>query len=141
MDKKEKKPSICNCLNLRRASLAITKIYDEKLEPSGLSVSQYSIIKHLYHLGTVSVSDLSASIRLDRTTLVRSLKPLEEDGLITDISENGTRNRQLQLTEKGLSKYQEAAQLWGEAQQYIEQNLGEENVEKLTALLCLIENL
>lgn len=141
MDRKGKKPSICNCLNLRRASLAITKIYDEKLQPSGLSVSQYAIIKHLYHLGTVSVSDLSASIRLDRTTLVRSLKPLESNGLITDISENGTRNRQLQLTERGLSKYQEAAELWDEAQQYIEQNLGKENIEKLTALLCLIENL
>jgi Transcriptional regulators len=139
--KNEKNPSNCNCLNLRRASAAITKIYDEKLAPSGLTVSQYSILKHLKHFSPVSVSDLAIKIRLDRTTLVRSLKPLEAASLIIDVSQKGTRNRQLQLTEKGKQKYIEAEYLWNDAQNLIEQKLGKENIEKLTSLLSIIESM
>ncbi|MBN7773607.1 MarR family winged helix-turn-helix transcriptional regulator [Clostridium aminobutyricum] len=141
MKNHEKKPSVCNCLNLRRASLAITKIYDEMLAPSGLTVSQYSILKHLKHLGPVSVSELALHIRLDRTTLVRSLKPLEAESFIMDISQKGTRNRQLQLTDKGMVKYLEAEALWNQAQEYMEQKIGRENIEKLTSLLTMIESL
>lgn len=137
----EKKPSACNCLNLRRASAAITNIYDEKLSPSGLTVSQYSILKHLKLLGPVSVSDLAVKLRLDRTTLVRNLKPLETASLLVDVSKKGARNRQLQLTEKGIENYNEADYLWKGAQDFIEQALGSENLEKLTALLSMIESL
>ena len=139
--KNEKKPSVCNCLNLRRASAAITKLYDEKLEPSGLTISQFSILKHIKLLGPVSVSNLAITIRLDRTTLVRNLKPLEAASFIIDVSQKGTRDRQLQLTEKGIKKLVVAEYLWIEAQNYIEQRIGKENIEKLTSLLFEIEQL
>ncbi|WP_418219616.1 MarR family winged helix-turn-helix transcriptional regulator [Candidatus Formimonas warabiya] len=119
----------------------ITKIYDEKLAPSGLTVSQFSILKHLKLLGAASVSDLAVKIRLDRTTLVRNLKPLEAVSFIIDVSQKGTRNRELQLTEKGIEKCIEAECLWKDAQNFIEQKLGKENIEKLTSLLSMIESL
>ena len=137
----EKNPSNCNCLNLRRTSAAITKIYDEKLAPSGLTVSQYSILKHLKHFDLISVSDLAIKIRLDRTTLVRSLKPLEAALFVIDVSQKGTRNRQLQLSEKGIEKCLEAEYLWNDAQNFIEERLGKENIEKLTSLLSIIERM
>lgn len=143
MDRKiyKKKPSACNCLNLRRASQAITQIYDEYLEPSGLKISQYSLLKHLKYMGPVSVSDLALEIRLDRTTLVRNLKSMEERGFIIDISANGSRNRQLKLTDAGLETFEKAEQLWNEAQDYIEHYLGEDYMETLTVLLSKIEAL
>jgi DNA-binding MarR family transcriptional regulator len=141
MKNSEKQPSMCNCLNLRRASAAITRLYDEKLAPSGLSISQYSLLKHIQFLSPVSVSDLAVIIRLDRTTLVRNLKPLEAASYIADVSKKGARNRQLQLTEKGAEKCSEADRLWVDAQNLIERNMGKENVEKLTSLLLAIEKL
>jgi DNA-binding MarR family transcriptional regulator len=145
MDKKneitERKPSICTCQNLRRASLAITKIYDQELSQSGLTISQFSLLKYIKHLSPVSVSDLSVAIRLDRTTLVRNLKPLEKEGLIIDISPIGTRNRELQLTDEGIKRCDLAEQLWQKAQAYIEQKLGKDNLENLIALLSKIENI
>ena len=143
MDRKiyKKKPSACNCLNLRRASQAITQIYDEFLEPSGLKISQYSLLKHIKHMGPVSVSDLALEIRLDRTTLVRNLKSMEERGFIIDISANGARNRQLKLTDSGLETFEKAEQLWSEAQDYIEHYLGKDYMETLTVLLSKIEAL
>ena len=76
-------------------SLAITVIYDHYLVPCHLSVSQLSNLKHMHAMEPVSVSELAAEIRLDRTTLVSNLKPLEQMGLIHDIAQSGTRNRQL----------------------------------------------
>lgn len=137
----DKKPSPCNCLNMRRASQAITEIYDEFLEPSNLKLGQFSLLKHIDKLGPVSVSDLALSIRLDRTTLVRNLKPLEERGFVADISTEGTRNRQLKLTDKGTQAYKSAEQLWERAQSFIEEYLGKENMNTFTALLSKIEAL
>lgn len=135
-----KKPSPCTCINLRRASQAITKIYDEKLSPSGLTVTQFSLLKNIKKLSPISVSDLALAIRLDRTTLVRNLKPLEKKGLVIDNSPEGTRNRQLQLTEGGIKLCDSAEVLWQEAQDYIEQKLGKDNLKNLITLLYEIES-
>jgi DNA-binding MarR family transcriptional regulator len=131
----------CNCLNLRRAASAITKIYDEKLAPSGLTISQYSILKHIEALAPVSVSEPARHIKLDRTTLVRNLKPLEAEGLIEDISQGNSRNRGLRLTPAGTAKCGEAKSSWNDAQDFILRELGTENVKKLNSLLSTIEEL
>lgn len=134
-------PTNCHCLNLRRASLMITKIYDNWISPSGLTIGQFAILKHIMLLQPVSVSELSVEIRLDRTTLVRSIKPLEEEGYIIDDSIKGTRNRQLRLSEKGADKYRVAEGYWQKAQDFIEQKLGTEDLSTLMNLLQLVEKI
>jgi DNA-binding MarR family transcriptional regulator len=131
--------SPCTCINLRRAASVVTKYYDRKLAPSQLTVVQYSLLQHIRLFGPISVSDLALKVRLDRTTLVRNIKPLELDGLIVDNSKSGTRNRQLQLTVEGIIKVKSAELLWKEAQAFIEQHLGQENLQKLTTLLTEVE--
>jgi DNA-binding MarR family transcriptional regulator len=137
----DKQPDLCNCINLRRASLAITEVYDEFLSPSGLKISQLLLLGKVRSLEPISVSNLALEVRLDRTTIVRNLKPLEERELITDISPKGARNRQLKLTTKGLGVLEIAAPLWSEAQKFIEQYLGKEDLNNLTTLLSKIEAL
>ncbi|MBP8866237.1 MAG: winged helix-turn-helix transcriptional regulator [Acetobacterium sp.] len=138
-ENQNRKSSVCNCLNLRRASLAITEIYDHYLAPSQLSVSQLSILKHIFAMEPVNVSELAAEIRLDRTTLVRNLKPLEQQGLIHDIAQSGTRNRQLCLTAAGRERIEQANAYWELAQKRIEAQLGLEDTKTLQALLLKIE--
>jgi len=106
-----------------------------------LTIVQFSLLRHIKLLGPINVSDLASKIRLDRTTLVRNLKPLETDGLIMDISKSGTRNRQLLLTPEGIKRYTQAELLWKEAQSSVEHNLGPENLNKLTTLLYAVETL
>jgi DNA-binding MarR family transcriptional regulator len=137
----DKKPSPCNCLNIRRASQSITEVYDEFLAPSNLKISQFSLLKHINQLGPVSVSDLAVIIRLDRTTLVRNLKPLEKSGFVEDISTEGTRNRQLRLTDKGIETYKHGEELWKKAQSFLEEYLGKDNIDIFTTLLSKIEAL
>ncbi|MBU3156329.1 MarR family winged helix-turn-helix transcriptional regulator [Clostridium estertheticum] len=137
----DKQSAECICINLRRASQAITEFYDELLESSGLKISQYLLLKNIKCLGPVNVSNLASEIRLDRTTIVRNLKPLEVGGFIIDISTKGSRNRQLKLTNKGLEILETAAPLWLEAQNFIEQYLGIEERNTFVALLSKIEAL
>jgi DNA-binding MarR family transcriptional regulator len=138
---KQHEKSICNCLNLRRASQAITKVYDQFLEPSGLKISQFSLVKCIIRFEPVNVSDLAVELRLDRTTLVRNLKPLEERGLISDISPKGSRNRQLILTNEGKKAFTMAFSLWQDAQNHFEEYLGKEDLDMLLALLSKIEKM
>ena len=44
---KPKFTSPCHCLNIRRASRAVTQFYEKVLEPSGLKVTQYSLLRNL----------------------------------------------------------------------------------------------
>lgn len=143
MDRKiyAKKPSPCNCINLRRASQAITEVYDEFLAPSGLKISQYAMLKNIKRLEPVSVSDLALEIRLDRTTLVRNLQPLEARQLLVDTSPKGARNRQLELTGRGRETLAAAELLWLEAQNFVAEYLGEDDMDALTRLLSKIEAL
>lgn len=49
-------PSICNCVNVRRASRAITRMYDKALEPADLKVTQYSALANIMHSGPLNSS-------------------------------------------------------------------------------------
>ncbi|QIB68821.1 winged helix-turn-helix transcriptional regulator [Aminipila butyrica] len=136
-----KTSSPCNCLNIRRASHTLTEVYDEFLDPCGLTVSQFSLLRHVNFLGPISVSALSNVMRLDRTTLVRNLKPLEKIGLVEDRSTEGSRNRQLALSPKGQKACGQAEVLWQKAQCFTEEYLGKENLQLFTELLIKIESL
>jgi DNA-binding MarR family transcriptional regulator len=129
----------CHCLNIRRAGQAVTNRYDQYLMPSGLSVSQFSLLHFLANLRKVSVSKLAIEMRLDRTTLVRNLKPLEEKGLVVDVASEG-KNRQLELTEVGREIHKNALRLWKAAQNDLEQLLGKEFLEALSLVTQKIEN-
>ncbi|AET67498.1 transcriptional regulator [Desulfosporosinus orientis DSM 765] len=131
----------CNCMKLRRASLAITKLYDQYLQPAGLTVSQYSIMQSIRRSAPVSVSELAAKTQLDRTTMVRNLHPLEKQGIVLDVSKPGTRNRQLTLSKYGEDKLKSAELLWLQAQENVKTALGESDLATLAQLLLKVESL
>jgi DNA-binding MarR family transcriptional regulator len=135
------KENVCHCLKVRRASNSITKTYDKYLTPSGISVSQFSVMEHISKLSPVTVSELALECQLDRTTLVRNLKTLEEKGYVSDISEKDSRKRQLVLTTLGRERLDDAEILWSQAQEYIRSSLGESDLESLTEMMSKIERI
>ena len=132
-----KRSSLCHCVNIRRASQAVTKFYDKVVEPSGLKIAQYSLLRHLELVEPVTITALAKIMRIDRTTLSRNMKPLLETGLITVSSGKDPRSRQVMLTEAGKAAIVSATQLWDEAQALLEEYLGEElhNFEKVLSKL------
>lgn len=140
-DNDPKQPSPCNCLNIRRASRAVTQFYDKILEPSGLTISQLSLLRHLQHIEPVSISELAKIMRIDRTTLNRNMKPLADSDFITINSGQDSRTRQVVLTEKGTATTNNAWQLWKKAQASFREYLGEDDLGTLVKLLSKLESL
>jgi len=136
-----KHPSPCNCMNVRRASRAVTQFYDEALKPSGLTLAQLSLLRQIEMVELTTISELAKIMRIDRTTLNRNMKPLTEAGLIVINTGKDSRTRQVMLTEAGRDAVVKAWALWGEAQASLKEYLGEEDLAKLVQLLSKLEAL
>ena len=71
----------CACGRLRRATRALTQLYDDLMAPSGLRVTQFSLLRTLERDGPQRITALAAAALLDRTALSRTLDPLVDAGL------------------------------------------------------------
>ena len=74
--------SQCVCDTLRMVTRVVTQLYDEMLRPSGLRVTQFSILATIARLGEANLRQLEYMLAIDQTTLTRSLNLLERDRLI-----------------------------------------------------------
>jgi len=126
----------CNCLALRQAARHVTQFYDQHLASAGLRTTQFSILAKLKRLGPMTINALARELVMDRTTLGRTMLPLERDGLIS--INDGTRDRRskdLALTKAGAERLHRAAKLWGNAQKAFEAKFGARRGADLRALL------
>jgi DNA-binding MarR family transcriptional regulator len=126
----------CNCLALRQAARHITQFYDQHLASAGMRTTQFSILAKLQGLGPMTINALARELVMDRSTLGRTMLPLERDGLIS-ISD-GTRDRRskdLALTKAGTERLHRAAKLWGNAQKAFEAKFGTRRAAELRTLL------
>ncbi|OLP18633.1 MarR family transcriptional regulator [Leptolyngbya sp. 'hensonii'] len=116
----------CTCFNLRKASRAVTQFFDQELEPSGLLVTQFTILVAIAISGSGTISDLAQVLAMDRTTLTRNLKPLERDDFIQIEPGPDQRTRIVNLTETGQVALAQAIPLWETAQTHLIGKLGQE---------------
>lgn len=114
----------CICINLRRLSQKATEFYDQALKPLGVSVNQYSLLVNISRLEGCGTGQLARCVRLEKSTLVRTLQPLFRDGLIVDTSDGEKRKRRIYLTPEGESVLKKAFPLWKKAQEDIATELG-----------------
>jgi len=134
-----KKPSICNCLSIRRASRAVTQFYDNVVKSSGLTVAQLSLLRHLETSKPITISELAKMMRIDRTTLNRNMKPVIEAGFINVQPGKDSRTREIILTKTGKDAVVKGWALWREAQESLKEYMGEDDLVKLVQLLSKLE--
>lgn len=121
----------CTCFNLRKASRAVTQLFDEKLKPSGLLATQFTILVAISVAGSGTMNDLAKGLVMDRTTLTRNLKPLERQGLIVIQAGQDQRVRVVSLTDEGRAALAKALPLWDEAQACVIEGLGQQGWKAL----------
>jgi DNA-binding MarR family transcriptional regulator len=78
---------------------------------------------------------LAKILMVDRTSLTRSLGPLERDGLVQSLPSLDGRERKLALTSLGGRRLREATRLWERAQRRLEKALGPSETRELTESL------
>src|SRR5258708_2864507 len=122
----------CNCLAMRQAARHITQFYDQCLAPTGLRTTQFSILAKLHRLGSMSINALASELVMDRTTLGRTMLPLERDGLIVvESAAADRRSKELHLTQAGTARLRAAFKLWSQAQHQFENAFGASRASSL----------
>jgi DNA-binding MarR family transcriptional regulator len=126
----------CVCFNLRWVTRAVTQFYDAEMRRHGIRPTQGTILLALNAKESWTMAELSDSLGMERTTLVRNLRPLQRDGFVQ--ADGGGRGGRVELsiTAKGRKKIEEAMPAWRAAQSAAVKTLGE---KRWSAILSDLE--
>jgi DNA-binding MarR family transcriptional regulator len=130
--------SPCHCLTMRQASRQITQLYDQHFAPTGLRVTQYSVLRVLGRHEPIAMQALADRMVMDRTTLSRALRPLERDGLVSMAPGRDARTRLLSLTPAGHDLLDALTPTWNRAQAEFEIRFGGAETQDLRGMLSRV---
>ena len=131
----------CTCLKARRAARHLSRLYDTALQPAGVTANQVGLLAKLFGARLrgrtgLSVGALAELVGMHPSTLSRDIKPLTEQGLISDAPDpRDGRIRNVAITKKGQTRLREAIPAWRRAQAHVQETLGYEVMLSLNALL------
>ena len=115
----------CVCFNLRWVTRTITQFYDAEIRRHGIRSTQGTILVSLMGKESWSMADLSDWLGMERTTLVRNLRPLQRDGFV-NVGGGGRGNLvELSITAKGRKQVEKLVPAWKSAQSAVVKTLGE----------------
>lgn len=118
-------PENDDCFAIRQAARHISQLYERHLSEAALTPTQFSILAALRGAAPRTMLELAQAMVMDRTTLVRGLRPLLHNGLIADEPDGrGKRRRRLALTLAGEAKLAQATTYWRAAQNEFERKFG-----------------
>ncbi len=109
----------------------VTKYYDAMLRPSGLHVTQFTLLQALNLAPEISQRQLAGLLEIDSTTLTRTLAPLRQKGWLRFEAGADRRELRLSLTAAGRREYKRALPYWQRAQKGLEQALGKADLNQL----------
>ncbi len=131
----------CACSRLRRATRAVTQLYDDELACIGLRVTQLSLLRALQRHGPLRIGELAARSLLERTALSRNLDPLAQRKLVSIAPGRDARTREVALTRQGVAAIAAAAPHWDKAQRAVGERIGRKRLDDLYAVLLDMESL
>ena len=116
----------CAFHNLRRASRAVTQVFDAYFDEIGLKATQYTVLAVLAHAGDAppTVTALAESLVLEQSSLSRNLAVLERLGHVKLApGPADRRERIVTLTRTGRAMLAKGYPVWKRAQAAIAQEL------------------
>lgn len=125
----------CLLLNTVMAARAMTRRYDERLKPYGVSVIQFSVLMVLRAGRDEPVSRMAERVAMDRTTLLRNLELLVRRGLVRTEPALKGNGRRFLLSGKGAALVEELVPHWRSAQAEVRALLGEDDSDRVLAAL------
>lgn len=125
----------CLCGSLRRASRAVSRLYEEHLTPAGLTGTQFTLLMVMRSAGPLNQKQIAGSLLADATTLSRTLAPMVDAGWLCVETGKDRRERHWAITPDGARKLRQALPRWEAAQEAMRQRLGAESWATLKALL------
>lgn len=128
------------CASLRRASRALTSMYDGALRPLGLRATQFTVLQALSLTGEVTQGVLGRMLAMDSTTLTRTLGIMIQHGWIARRPGEDRREWRIRLSKAGEVQLKRALPHWQSAQTQLRTQLGNELCENLLKLTNKVTN-
>jgi len=113
----------CFCASLRRASRALSQLYEEALRPAGLRISQFTILQLLSLAGEVSQGEMGHMLAMDSTTLTRTLAIMSRHGWIARRPGEDRRVTRIRLSNAGRAVFARALPYWETVQARVRKKL------------------
>lgn len=131
----------CYCTSVRRATRKITALYDAALEPVGINIAQFGLLRRLGRSSPspLSIQELAERSELERSTVARNVRVLERHGFVElGGSVEDRRASAILLSDEGLAALEQGDPLWRSAQRQVEEMLGKQTASKLRSLLLSV---
>lgn len=129
--------SACVALNLRKTSHIISRFYAREMRDAPVRGPLFSLLAMIRRHGSATITILARDVGLDRTTLTRNLKQLEQRGLI-EISPAMANKKEVRLLPAGEAALNDALLHWRKTQDKLVRELGEERWNRMRRDLAAV---
>ena len=102
----------CGSHLVRIAARQITRYVDQKMRTTDLGIEQFTLLAVIAAAEDDSLSAIGDAACLDKSTLSRNLRSLQDKGLVEIANARGSRRRLAWLTEAGARRLEEAMPVW-----------------------------
>lgn len=130
--------SPCLCTRLRQATRKVSAIYDAALEPLGVNIAQYALLRTIRHAQPVSLTELGRLTALDRSTIGRNVRVLEKMQFVETGRGEDQREAVVSLSVRGAELLQEARPIWTATQAEVAGRLGPDLSKALEDILEIL---
>lgn len=104
--------SSCLLLNTVKTARVLTRRYDNRLRPLGLTVAQFSALSVMRGNPGKSINALAERIAMDRSTLTRNIDLLVAKGLVVKTMAERGNIKTCALTKEGEARLDAAIPIW-----------------------------
>jgi DNA-binding MarR family transcriptional regulator len=108
----------CVCFALRRTTRAVTQLYDAALRPHRLRVTQLPILVAASRQETIPLAPLAERLGMERTTLLRNVRPLVRRKLVDLVTADSGR-KEIRTTAAGRALLARVYPAWKQAQKRV----------------------
>lgn len=130
----------CVCSNLRKTTRVVTQLYDKLLQPTGLKITQYSMLVNIYRHKDISISELGAVMLLEQTTVTRNVNNLKKHGFVNITKDiHDSRTKMISITDSGIEKLEEAYPIWLQIQERIVKDISENKYKEMLETLSSLQ--
>lgn len=117
---------VCTCATLRRATRAVTQLYDLVLAPTKLRATQFIILKSIHEAGEIAQCKYAKDNGIAVETLSRRFSGLRKKGFL-EMRVGAHGEHLYALAPKGEQVFLKALPYWERAQERLKSRLGEDD--------------
>lgn len=128
----------CIGVRVRMLNRIVTRVYDDLLRPHGVRFSQMNILTVISMHGEIQPAEIGKILSLEKSTLSRNLKLMEDNGWIVNSPAVTGYGHLLRLSTKGRKLYRKASAAWDQAQAQLESLLGSQTT---TAIRLAVDSI